>query len=361
MKILHIEMGRHVYGGAKQVLHLIEGLKSRGIENMLVCEHDAEISNFAEPYAKIVALKTGGDIDLLTIFKLIGIIRRHRPNIVHIHSRRGVDWFGGIAAKLTGTPVVLSRRVDNPESRIATLLKYALFNKTVAISQGIANVLLKQGLSTNKLRVIHSAIDTSIYDRAYHKDQLLELFNLPQNAIVLGVIAQLIPRKGHQFLLNVLPNIIRKAPNTKVVFFGQGSHQATLQASAQQLGIAKHVVFAGFRHDLAELIGCLDVVVHPALMEGLGVSLLQAGAAGVPLIGSDAGGIPEIVRDGLTGLLVAPGDQRGLENAVMTLVEDESLREKYGSAARTYVREHFSVDTMIDGNLQLYRELLAQR
>lgn len=96
-------------------------------------------------------------------------------------------------------------------------------------------------------------------------------------------------------------------------------------------------------------------------MEGLGVSLLQAGAAGVPLIGSDAGGIPEIVRDGLTGLLVTPGDQRGLENAVMTLVEDESLREKYGSAARTYVREHFSVDTMIDGNLQLYRELLAQR
>jgi glycosyltransferase involved in cell wall biosynthesis len=116
---------------------------------------------------------------------------------------------------------------------------------------------------------------------------------LSGDVLLVGVVAQLIERKGHRFLLDALPALIAARPNLQLVFFGKGPLAGLLQERIDGEGLADHVRLAGFRDDLTDLLPCLDLLVHPATMEGLGVSLLQASAAGVPIVASRAGGIPE--------------------------------------------------------------------
>jgi glycosyltransferase involved in cell wall biosynthesis len=120
-----------------------------------------------------------------------------------------------------------------------------------------------------------------------------------------------------------------------------------------------HVLFAGFRPDLAAILPCLELVVHPAWREGLGVSLMEAAAAGVPLVAAEAGGVPEIVRDTLNGLLVPPRDPNALAQAVLTLLAEPQRARRMGRAGQALVEREFSVDTMVDGNLAVYRALLG--
>jgi glycosyltransferase involved in cell wall biosynthesis len=181
-------------------------------------------------------------------------------------------------------------------------------------------------------------------------------FDVPENAVLIGVVAQLIERKGHRVLFDALRALPDRS-RLRVVCFGQGPLRQTLEREAADLG--ETVRFAGFRTDLARWIGALDLLVHPALMEGLGVSLLQASAAGVPIIASRAGGMPEAVADEETGLLVPPGDAPALRDALRRLIDDASLRRRLGDQGRARIEREFSVETMVRGNLAVYRELVA--
>jgi glycosyltransferase involved in cell wall biosynthesis len=174
----------------------------------------------------------------------------------------------------------------------------------------------------------------------------------------MAVVAQLIPRKGHRYLLQVMPELLEAFPNLRLLLFGQGPEEARLRAQVEALALSDRVSFAGFRTDLPKILPCLDLLVHPALMEGLGISLLQAAGAGVPIVAVAAGGMPEIVRDGVNGLLVPPADSQVLAAAIKRLLAEPELRHRFGAAGRELVQQEFSVEHMVAGNLQVYRELL---
>ncbi|MCJ7500173.1 glycosyltransferase family 4 protein, partial [bacterium] len=120
-------------------------------------------------------------------------------------------------------------------------------------------------------------------------------------------------------------------------------------------------LFAGFREDLDRIMGCLDLVIHPALMEGLGVSLLQAASAGVPIVGTRVGGIPEIVRDGVNGYLVPPSDTPAVTQATLKVLGDPDHGRQLGRNSKKIVSENFSIDAMVEGNLSIYREVLKRK
>jgi glycosyltransferase involved in cell wall biosynthesis len=359
MKILHVEGGRNLYGGALQVLYLLEGLKKRGEENLLACRADSDLAIAAAPFAEVHGMPMAGDLDVRLIPRLYRLIRATQPDLVHIHSRIGADVMGGIAAWLAGVPTVHSRRQDNPESRLAVAVKYRLFDRVVAISEGIGRVLLSEGLPADKLRCVRSAVDARPYQQPPDKAWFQAEFGLPADSLAIGIVAQLISRKGHRFLLQALPALRREFPNVHVLFFGKGSAEADIRASIRALDLESCVHLAGFRDDLPRILPCLDLLVHPALMEGLGVSLLQAASAGVPIVASRAGGIPEAVRDGLNGFLVSPGDVDALGQAIARILSDKALALRLGEAGRTLITQEFSVDGMVEGNLRVYRELLA--
>jgi len=356
-----VEGGRRLYGGAQQVLYLLEGLAARGHANVLACPAGCALARAARPFAQVQGLPLRGDVDVAMAWRLARAMRATRPDLVHLHSRIGADVWGGVAARLARIPVVHTRRVDNPEPRWLVALKYRLHDRVIAISEGIGRVLLDEGLPAEKLRVVRSAVDWVRFQAPCDHASAAARLGVPPEALLVGVVAQLIPRKGHRFLLEALPPLAEAHPRLRVLFFGQGPLEAELRARIERLGLAGRVLLLGFRDDLERLLPCLDLVVHPATMEGLGVALLQAASAGVPILASAAGGIPEAVRDGLNGVLVPPGDARSLGDALGRLLADPALRRRLGDAGRALMRREFSVDAMVEGNLAVYRELAGDR
>lgn len=355
MKILHVETGLHLYGGAQQVAFILAGLAQRGVDTVLVCPPGAAIGqHFAGSAVRVIELPCSGDADLGFVFRLRRVLRAERPDLVHLHSRRGADVLGALAAR--GFPVVLSRRVDNPESRLWAALKYRLHDRIIAISQGIADVLAAEGVPASKLRVVRSSLDPAPWQQTQPRAAFCAEFGVPTDTLLIGVVAQLIERKGHRVLFEALRRLPDRA-SLRVICFGQGPLRDTLEREAADLG--ETVRFAGFRKDLGRWIGALDLLVHPALMEGLGVSLLQASAAGVPIIASRAGGMPEAVADGESGLLVSPGSAEELAAALRTLIDAPERRRQLGRQGRSRVEREFSVTKMVNGNLAVYRELLG--
>ena len=360
MRVLHVEGGSRLYGGAQQVLYLLEGLAERGVDNLLACPRGCDLADRAAPFAEVHAMPMGGDLDAGIALRLARLIRERKPDLVHLHSRIGADVMGGLAARWRGVPAIHTRRVDNPEPRWLVAAKYRLHRRVIAISEGIAQVLRDGGLPETKLRVVRSAVPVPDWGRPCRRADFLTALGLPDDTLSVGVIAQLIPRKGHRFLLDALPTLLDRYPALQVVFFGQGPEETALRQRIAADGLAGRVHLLGFRDDLPALVPCLDLVVHPALLEGLGVSLMQAAAAGRPIVASRTGGIPEIVHDQENGLLVSPGNPAALGAAIERLLADRKLRERLGTAGHALmVREH-GIDAMVDGNLAIYREVLEK-
>ena len=361
MKILHVETGRHLYGGPQQVLYLIAALAERAYDNTLVCPPGSGIDNAARAAGiRVQNLFCAGDLDLPFAYRLAQYLKQEQPDLVHCHSRRGADMLGGIAASFADIPAVVSRRVDNTEMRIVAALRYRPFRKVIAISETIAEVLRERGVDEKRLVVIRSAVDTEAFGETPDSAAFRKEFDIADDAFVVAAAGQLIPRKGHRYLLEAIAGLREQHPSLRLLVFGEGYLNNQLQSQAATLGVEEIVTFAGFRHDLDDWMGCFDLFVHPALAEGLGVAALKAAAAGVPVVGFAAGGLIEAVEDGTTGLLVTPGDASELSEAISTLIKDESLRRQLGAAGRARMHREFSIATMVDKHVQLYKLVLDE-
>ncbi len=359
MRILHVETGQHLYGGAKQVSFLIGGLARRGVENILCCPRGAEIGReVASLGQKVVFTDSAGDLDFTFYRQLKKQIKAVQPDLVHLHSRRGADVLGALAARRSKVPSILSRRVDNPEPKFIADIKYRLYEHVITISNKIREVLVSEGVPPHKITCVLSAVNATKYQHSKPRSDFLDQFQIPESTIAIGVVAQLIHRKGHRHLFSCLPSIVKNHPNIKVLVFGKGPAEAELKKTVSDLRLGEYVSFVGFYDDMENWLGNLDLVVHPADMEGLGVALLQSSAAGVPIVAAEAGGIPEVVRDKQNGLLFPPGNPERLAECIVELIENPELRKNYGAQGKKIVETHFSVDAMVEGNLNVYKKVL---
>ncbi len=361
MKVLHVESGMHLYGGALQVVFLLRRLKSLPGEHVLICPPGSAVGQAARDAGiRVREVPIRGDADLAFIGRLRRVIAEERPDLIHLHSRRGADLLGGIAARLARVPAVLSRRVDNPEPAWWARRKYRLYAKVITISDGIRQVLLSEGVPAEHVVCVHSSVDTERYRPGGDRAWLRREFGLAEDELAVAMIAQFIERKGHKTLFDAIPAILARHPRTRFLLFGQGPLLEPYRQLVEERGLAERVQLPGFRNDLDRILPCLDLVVHPAFMEGLGVSLLQAAACGVPIVAARAGGIPEAVRDGVNGYLIEPGDSAALAERAIRLLDDPALRSAFGAAGRRLVEMEFSIDAMAAGNMAVYRAVLGE-
>jgi glycosyltransferase involved in cell wall biosynthesis len=359
VKILHVETGRHFLGGPQQVIYLINALRERGYDNMLVCPPDSGIDGVARMAGiRVQNLFCAGDLDLPFAYRLAQFLKEQGPDIVHCHSRRGADLLGGLAASYADIPAIVSRRVDNTEMRLMATLRYKPFQKVIAISNAIAEVLREHDVEEERIAVIRSAVDADAFLQEPDGAAFRQEFGIEENAFTIAAAGQLIPRKGHRYLLEAVADLAPHKPPVRLIIFGEGYLNNQLRAQAASLGLGGIVQFAGFRDDLDEFIACFDLLVHPALSEGLGVAALKAAAAGVPVVGFDAGGLREAVLHGETGLLVPAENAARLGDAIATLMDDELLRRKMSVAGRERMQKEFSIDTMADKHVALYESVL---
>ena len=191
MRVLHLETGRHVYGGALQVLLLVEGLQNRGVENVLVVPEGSDVEAGARKRGLPVhPLPMAGEADLRFPHRFRALIRRTSPELVHLHSRRGADTLGALGARWAGVPTVLTRRVDNPEPPWAVAAKYRMFDRVITISDAIGRVLSNQGVDAGKIRCVRSALDAGSFEKSCPQETFREEFGLSPDDQVVGMAAR---------------------------------------------------------------------------------------------------------------------------------------------------------------------------
>lgn len=378
MRVAHIESGRHLYGGAAQVAYLARGLAARGVENVVLCAAGGALAAVLDgarvgrsvrvgaagqavsrPVAgsvEAVALPMAGDLDAAMLPRLRRALRAATPDVVHVHSRRGAELFGGIAAALERLPAVVTRRVEAWEPAFLARRKYRRYTRVVAISSAIERDLIERvGLERERVVRIASAVDTDeLAPDPAARARLEAVAEVPRDAVVLAVVAQLIERKGHAGLFAELAALLRRCPKVHVLCFGRGPLEQALMRDAAARGLTAHLRFLGFRDDLPALLPGADLLVHPAAREGLGVALLEAASAGVATVACAAGGVVDVVEHGVTGLLVPVGDGAALRAAIERLVANPDERRRMGAAARERVLARFSVAEMVERHLELY-------
>jgi glycosyltransferase involved in cell wall biosynthesis len=359
MHVLHLESGRNLYGGARQVLHLIGGLAGQGVESTLVCPRGSAIAAAGQTRGlNIRDLPMHGDLDLGFILRFRRLIDELDPDVIHVHSRRGADTLGGLTAWLAGVPAVLSRRVDSRDLLIFGRLKYYFYQKVIAISERIYRQLTGLGLPASKLRLVRSAVDPAACRASWSREQFLLEFNLQESDFVVAVVAQLIARKGHRYLLEALAKITMVCPELRVIFFGRGPLEKRLKKMLARADLDSVVQFAGYREDLPAFLGHCQLLVHPAVREGLGLSLLEAQAAGVPVVGFRVAGVEEAVADGKTGILVAARDTTALAAVIAEIYDNPMRRTALAVAGPGWIGTEFSLESMVQGNLNIYRQIL---
>ena len=362
MSVVHVETGRHLYGGALQVLYLAQGLQQRGIESVVMVPRGSEVAAAArDRWLRVEEFPFRGEGDVLALGRMAARFRRADVELVHLHSRRGADTLGAVAATVARVPVVVTRRVDNRDVGWIVGAKYGLYRRVVAISAAVREVLIDQGVPRDKISLVHSAVEAGDWVEPVAREARDGEFGLVPGEPAGAMVAQFIPRKGHWVLVDALAILKRRGMTPRVVLFGRGPMGENVAALAEVAGVADQIRFAGFRTDLHRWLGSFDFCVHPPLREGLGVAALQAGAAGVPVVGTTAGGIPEIIEEGRTGLLCPPGDASALATALASVLADPEAARAMGRRARERVESRFSVDAMVDGNLEVYREAVRRR
>jgi glycosyltransferase involved in cell wall biosynthesis len=296
------------------------------------------------------------------IERLQTLIGRLQPSLVHVNDIWWVPHtLAAIRSNLPSRPPVVAhvRQEIEPEKASRYSLDRADF--VVAISRHVERALVCGGVSQEKVRTIYSGLH---FTTPSHSDAgrtaVCRTLGLSDTDVLVGTVANLFPRKGYHVMLRALPAIIEAAPTVHYVLIGTGDdgYTESLKTLAREMGIADHVHFAGFRNPVQPYIAALDLYVHPALMEGFGIAVVEAMAQGKAVVATNTGGLPEVVEQEQTGLLVDPGNPNQLGQAVVDLLKDGSRRERMGKLAALKAREWFDVNKTVQEMESLYRTLL---
>jgi glycosyltransferase involved in cell wall biosynthesis len=287
------------------------------------------------------------------------LIRMHDVAIVHANVMRA-SFYAAAAARWTGTPLVWHVR-DIHTERWYIPLMCAFAARAIAISQAVAESIPCRA----KLSVIHNGIDLAAFDPALDRDGVRRDLQLPSDVPVIGTVGRLRPWKRQDLFLQAASRVsaaqadVHYAVVGDTIFPAGHDYLGELRALALDLGIVERVVFPGYRSDMAQVMATLDVLVHTADAEPFGRVLIEAMAMGRPIVAFRDGGVPEIVADGETGILVEPGDVDGIANAVVGLLADPERRIRMGSAGRERAARLFGAATTARAVERVYDELLG--
>ena len=356
MRVVHVDSARGWRGGQNQALLTALGMAARGHDVTVACQAGGTLAERARAAGLAVReLAFRGDLSPTAVLALAAAMRESRPDVVQLHDPHAVS-AGLLARRLAGpAALVATRRVDFALRGPLSRRKYAACDRVIAVSQAIAGVLGRGGLAAERVRVVYEGVpDRSALPGG--REALRDL-GIPEDAPVVGNVAALTGHKDQATLLEAAAKVVTRVPEARFVIVGEGELRGRLEARSRDLGLERRCVFAGFRADLDRLIPAFTVFCLSSHMEGLGTSLLDAMAFGVPVVATAAGGIPEAVQDGITGRLAPPRQPDALAAALLEALDDPGRRAAWGRAGRRRYEERFTADRMIDATLAVYAEL----
>jgi glycosyltransferase involved in cell wall biosynthesis len=290
------------------------------------------------------------------------LLQEEKVDLIHAHEF-DANVQGTLVAAMTGIPLVATVHGKNYFwERLRRRLAYRWVSRhatMVAVSQNLKQFIIEQvGLSPDRIKVIYNGVDAlQNYEQA-DVDRCRKELDIPKTDHIVGVVGNLYPVKGHHHLIDGIPLILEKIPNTSFLFAGRGQLESQLKEQVHRLGLDRRVHFLGLRQDISRILAMLDVFVLPSLSEGLSMAILEAMMARKPVVATKVGGNPELVLDGETGYLVPPQDSRALALSLITLLMNRGQALQFGMRGKSRAEGQFSLRTMVQAYQSLYEECL---
>jgi glycosyltransferase involved in cell wall biosynthesis len=372
MKILHLINTLSTGGAELHLLTLCRHLKRKNVEIVVAClrEHVKDSrslrSDFEDEGIRVVPLHADSRYDSRFLGKIAKLLRQERPDILHTHLPRA-DFAGAFAQffypGLVWVCSVHGIYSDDWSGRWSLPLFNLMWRRAdvmLCISHAVRDWLVGRGMPAAKARVIHYGIEPQRFTES--TINLREQLGLNHHAVI-GSIGRLESRKGHDFLIRAMPELCRSIPNARLLIAGHDpwGYGATLHQLIDGLGLGEQVQLVGFQKNIAAFLSALDVFAIATQSEGFGQVVIEAMAAGKPVVGSNIAPLTEIIREGETGLMVSRDDPRAIAKAVAWLLAHPEQAQEMGKQGADRVYNHFSAGRMAEQTLSLYDEVLRER
>ncbi|MEW6298029.1 MAG: glycosyltransferase [Thermodesulfobacteriota bacterium] len=361
LKILHVNPETQWGGGEVQVLELTTSLSRAGHHSVVAAHPDGVLSRrLAAAGLPVCAFAIRNHLDVPAGVRLRRLVRAGGYDLVHFHTARAhalSPWLAGVPVKR-----IVTRRMDYAVRRgPATRFLYTRqVDAVVAISAGVRGALLAAGVPASSIHLIPSGVRTTRFaPDPEARVRVRHSYGFADSERVVLSVGALVTRKGHHTLLQAAYALKTQGLPLRYLICGEGELRPALETEARRLGLAAEVSFAGFCPDVAHILAAGDFFVHVPAWEGLGVAVIEALAASLPVIASRVGGIPELIADRQTGLLVPPQDPPALTAALRRLVQDPPYAAALGKAGQAFARAHFDAEVMAERNEALYYRVLG--
>ncbi len=361
MKILQICSARQLGGGEKHLADLANGLARRGhdVFAALIPSSPLTAELSSVPRQNIVELPMRNSLNIASALKLARLVRQDEIEIVHAHMARDYP-LAALAARRAGARLVLTRHVLFPLSRIhkLTLRRTA---RVIAVSQAVAEGLRAQGIfDPEKVVLIHNGIDVERFVK--RSESIPSREQLEDQKLRVGMIGHLAPIKGQEDFIRAVAIVCERRNDVEFIIAGEdksrgGENRRSLEKLVDELGLNQRVSLVGWIDDVAKLLPTLDLFVSPSRSEPFGLSIVEAMAAGVPVVATMSEGAREIIDEDQTGRLVSIGDAEALAKVIGELLSDQKQRDRLAENARSVVSERFSLEQMLDTTEQVYRQV----
>ena len=356
--VAHVDTEITWRGGERQVIELIKGLRMRGHQNTLVCRPDSAIAQAAARNdIPVFTLPLAGEWDIRSIRALRSFIRNKNIDIIHTHTSHAQSI--GLFARLgiSECRLVVARRVDfHLHSIFSRKIKYSLgVDRIITVSDAVKRILIEDGIDPSLITTVRSGFIHKQYDGAPIRDLRNEL-GIPPEAVVVASVAALAPHKDHNMLLKAAHIVKQHNPDVRFLLAGEGALKDELLQAIHNLGLDENVYLLDFVEDIQSVFNAADIFAMSSREEGLCTSILDAMYFNLPIVATNAGGIPELVQDQVNGFIVRVGDHQFFADRLNFLIENASRRRKMAERSKQILDQH-NMDKTIDGTLAVYQEI----
>jgi glycosyltransferase involved in cell wall biosynthesis len=357
LRILHSESSEGWGGQEHRTLKEMTVLRARGHSVEVVCPIEARLGVRAKEEGFVVHYaRMRGGADITSMLTIKTLLSRRKFDVLNTHS--GHDSIvAGTAGRLAGTPLVIrTRHLALPISSLATYTWIP--HRVIAVSRHVRDYLISMGVAKGRVETIYDGI---VRPEALSYSTLRAELKLGPDAIIAGMVAIVRDKKGHEDLIDAVRPMLADRPNLHVVMAGDGPWFDKIRNIVDEMGLGDRIHLLGFRTDIPNVLRGCDFFVLPTHQEALGQSYIEAMAAGLPVIGTDVDGVPELITHGVNGLLVPPHDIAALRAAMARLIDNPKLRAQLGVAGRLLTDASFTVDGMADETIDFYRRSIRER
>ena len=367
-RVVHLISSGGFYGAERVVLDLCLAGIGENVRPLVACFNDLrkphielyEAARNAGIAAHLIECKS--QIDFLAFQQIKKVLERERADILHCHGFKA-DFYGFFCKMLLKTTIVATSHLwtaSRPLFRFyerVDALCLRFFDHIAAVSVPIHKDLVRSGIDPASITIVPNGIHfRSQKDEGAGGTQRSKL-GLKPGEIAIGCIARLSPEKGHRHLLHAAKSVLEAMPHARFVLFGDGPMRGKLEEEAATLSLREAVLFAGFRDDMDTIYPLLDLVVSSSYREGLPMSLLEAASYGIPIIATPVGDVAELIEDGVSGILVKPGDEAGLAGTIVSLLKAPDRMREMGRRGKERVEARFSARRMVRDYAAIYRKV----